>query len=146
MELIDGESLSDSIKDAPFSLEDAIKVAGEIGEALQAAHEKEIVHRDVKSANVMLTSKRRAKVLDFGLAKTNQSTQLTRMGSTLGTIAYMSPEQAQGQAVDHRTDIWALGCVFYEMIIGQHPFGGDYEQAVVYSILNEAPKTLPGTH
>ncbi len=142
MELIEGESLSDSIKQAPFTLEDSLRIASEIAEALQAAHEKDIVHRDVKSPNVMLTTKRTAKVLDFGLAKTNQSTMLTRMGSTLGTVAYMSPEQAQGQAVDHRTDIWAVGCVLYEMIIGQQPFGGDYEQAVVYSILNEAPQPL----
>ncbi len=142
MELIDGESLSDSIKQAPFTLEDSLRIACEIAEALQTAHEKDIVHRDVKSANVMLTTKRTAKVLDFGLAQTNQSTMLTRMGSTLGTVAYMSPEQAQGQTVDHRTDIWALGCVLYEMIIGHQPFGGDYEQAVVYSILNEAPQPV----
>jgi len=142
MELIEGESLAEAIKSGPFALEEALRIAGEIAEALQLAHEKEIVHRDIKAANVMLTTKRHAKVLDFGLAKTNHSTMLTRMGSTLGTVAYMSPEQARGEEVDHRADVWALGCVLYEMIVGQHPFGGDYEQAVVYSILNEAPQPL----
>ncbi len=90
----------------------------------------------------MLTAKGEAKVLDFGLAKTRHSTMLTRMGSTLGTIAYMSPEQARGEDVDHRTDIWALGVLFYELISGRLPFGGDYEQAVTYSIMNEDPQPL----
>ena len=84
----------------------------------------------------------RAKILDFGLAQTAQSTKLTRMGSTLGTVAYMSPEQARGEEVDARTDIWALGVTLYEMVAGKHPFAGDYEQAVVYSIMNEEPEPL----
>lgn len=139
MEFIDGESLEDRVKAGPMPFKDAVQIAIQIGSALEAAHGKNIVHRDIKTANVMMTSRGDAKVLDFGLAKTAQSTQLTRMGSTMGTIAYMSPEQAKGEEVDGRADLWALGVVLYELITGRSPFGGDYEQAVVYSILNEDP-------
>jgi len=142
MEFIEGHTLEDRIKQGPMKLEEAVRIAGEITSALEAAHENYIVHRDIKAANVMLTAKGSAKVLDFGLALTAQSTKLTRMGSTLGTVAYMSPEQARGEEVDSRTDIWALGVTLYEMIAGRPPFGGDYEQAVVYSIMNEDPEPL----
>ncbi len=142
MEYIEGTTLKKHIEKAPLKLKEAVRLASEIGSALQAAHEKNIVHRDIKSANVMLTTKGEAKVLDFGLAKTAHSTMLTRMGSTLGTIAYMSPEQARGEDVDYRSDLWSLGVVLYEMIAGRVPAPGDYEQAVVYSILNEAPEPL----
>jgi len=140
MEFIEGKTLDAKIKEGPFKLEEAVRIASEIASALEAAHEKNIVHRDVKSANVMLTTKISAKVLDFGLAKTAQSTMLTRMGSTLGTVTYMSPEQTRGEDVDLRSDLWSLGVVLYEMITGKHPFAGDYEQAVTYSILNEMPE------
>lgn len=142
MEFIEGESLHDRIQKGPLKLEEAVRLASQIASGLEAAHEKDIVHRDIKSGNVMLTAKGEAKILDFGLAKTTQSTKLTRMGSTLGTVAYMSPEQARGEEVDHRTDIWALGVVLYEMISGKHPFPGEYEQAVVYEILNADPEPL----
>ncbi len=142
MEYIAGGTLQDRIKDAPLALSDAVKIASQVAEALKAAHAKGIVHRDIKSANVMITEDGIAKVLDFGLAKTNQSTMLTRMGSTLGTVAYMSPEQARGEEVDGRTDLYSLGTMLYELVAGRLPFAGDYEQAVVYSILNEAPEPL----
>lgn len=142
MEFIDGEQLDARIKAGPFTLEDAVRIASQIASALEAAHEKNIVHRDIKSANIMFTKKGDAKVLDFGLAQTAQSTKLTRMGSTLGTIAYMSPEQARGEEVDRRTDLWSLGVVLYEMIAGRMPFAADYEQAAVYGILNEDPQPL----
>jgi len=142
MEFIKGDTLEDRIKQGPMKLEEVVRIAGEVANALEAAHENDIVHRDIKAANVMLTAKGSAKVLDFGLAQTAQSTKLTRMGSTLGTVAYMSPEQARGEEVDARTDLWALGATLYEMIAGKHPFGGDYEQAVVYSIMNEHPEPL----
>jgi len=142
MEYISGGTLEDLIKKAPLSLADAVKVSSQVAEALKAAHDKDIVHRDIKSANVMITEDGIAKVLDFGLAKTNQSTMLTRMGSTLGTVAYMSPEQARGQEVDGRTDLYSLGTMLYEMVAGRLPFAGEYEQAVVYSILNEPPEPL----
>ncbi|NQV72975.1 serine/threonine protein kinase, partial [bacterium] len=142
MEYIAGGTLQDKIKEKPLSLSDAVKMASQVAEALKAAHAKNIVHRDIKSANVMITDEGVAKVLDFGLAKTNQSTMLTRMGSTLGTVAYMSPEQARGQEVDGRTDLYSLGTMLYEMVAGRLPFAGEYEQAVVYGILNEPPEPL----
>ena len=143
MEFIEGQTLQDYIRDSgPMKLTEAVAVASQVAEALKAAHAKDIVHRDIKSANVMITADGIAKVLDFGLAKTNQSTQLTRMGSTMGTVAYMSPEQARGQEVDGRTDLYSLGTMMYEMIAGRLPFDGEYEQAVVYSILNESPEPL----
>ena len=142
MEFIDGESLRDAIGASPMKLREAVRLAGQVAEALKAAHGKDIVHRDIKSQNIMLTNEGDAKVLDFGLAKTAQSTMLTQMGATLGTVAYMSPEQARGDTVDSRTDLWSLGVVFYEMITGRLPFAGEYEKAVIYGILNEMPEPL----
>ncbi len=142
MEFVTGETLQDTIKKAPLKLSDVVNITSQVAEVLKAAHTKEIVHRDIKSANVMITEDGIAKVLDFGLAKTNQSTMLTRMGSTLGTVAYMSPEQARGQEVDGRSDLYSLGTMMYEMIAGKVPFAGEYEQAGVYGILNESPEHL----
>jgi Tol biopolymer transport system component len=142
MEFIDGETLEERITNGPLKLEEAVRIAMEIASALQLAHDNDIVHRDIKSANVMLAKGGAVKVLDFGLAQTAASTKLTRLGSTLGTVAYMSPEQARGEQVDHRTDIWAVGAVLYEMVAGRQAFPGDYEQAVVYAILNTDPEPL----
>ena len=144
MEFVDGGTLKDEIDKGPMDLRRAVTIAGQIAEALKAAHAKDIVHRDIKGSNVMLTPEGDAKVLDFGLAKTAQSTMLTRIGSTLGTAAYMSPEQARGEEVDARTDIWSLGVVLFEMIAGRLPFAGEYEKAVMYGILNETPPPLTG--
>jgi len=142
MEYIEGETLEDRIKQGPLKLDEAVRLTTQVADALQAAHEKQIVHRDIKTQNVMLTKKGEVKVLDFGLAQTSASTKLTRLGSTLGTVSYMSPEQTRGEPVDQRTDLWALGVVMYELIAGRLPFGGEYEQAVTYSILNEDPEPL----
>ncbi len=142
MECVSGETLQETIKNAPLKLADVINLTSQIAEALKAAHAKNIVHRDIKSANVMITEDDVAKVLDFGLAKTDASTILTRMGSTLGTVAYMSPEQARGEEVDGSSDLYSLGTVMYEMIAGKLPFEGEYQQAVVYGILNESPEHL----
>ncbi|MDX1429530.1 MAG: serine/threonine-protein kinase, partial [Rhodothermales bacterium] len=142
MEFIDGESLQERIRSGPMRIEESVRIAAQVAHALEAAHDKNIVHRDIKAANVMMTSKGEAKVLDFGLAKTTHATLLTRTGSTVGTAAYMSPEQARGDEVDHRSDLWSLGVLLYEMVAGGLPFRGDYEQAITYSILNEQPDPL----
>ena len=114
---------------------------------LEAAHHKSIYHRDIKPANVMILdqgSERLIKIMDFGLAQLAERSRLTDLDTTLGTMAYMSPEQTEGAGTDQRTDLWALGCVMYEMISGQLPFRGDYNQAVQHSILHEAPEPLTG--
>jgi len=142
MEYIEGEELKSSVgahHDAPLSLDIIIQYAVQIAEGLQAAHESGVVHRDIKSSNIMLTDKGRIKIMDFGLAKFRGSVQVTKAGTTLGTAAYMSPEQARGDDIDPRTDIWSFGVVLYEMLTGQLPFKGDYDSAMIYSILNEPP-------
>jgi serine/threonine protein kinase/tetratricopeptide (TPR) repeat protein len=142
MEYIEGQSLKDIIASGPLKLGEARNIAMQIAEGLHEAHRRSIVHRDIKPANIMITDAGRVKIMDFGLAKSPGKTQLTREGTTIGTVAYMSPEQARGEKVDHRTDIWSLGVVLYEMISGQSPFKGDHEQAIVYSIVNEEPRPL----
>ncbi|MCG8608725.1 protein kinase, partial [bacterium] len=126
----------------PLPLDKAIDYATQIAAGLQAAHKKGIVHRDIKSANIMVSDNGQVKIMDFGLAKLQNRSKMTQLGTTLGTAAYMSPEQARGEEADNRADIWSLGVVLYEMISGQLPFKGDYEQAVIYSILNEDPEPL----
>lgn len=120
-------------------MDDAVDYAIQIAEGLAKAHSRGIIHRDIKPANILVTEDGVVKIVDFGLAKLAGRTMLTKEGTTLGTVAYMSPEQTQGTKVDHRTDIWAFGVVLYEMLTGQQPFKGDYEQAVIYSIMNEDP-------
>lgn len=142
MEYIDGETLTERIAKGPLPLKDAVSIATQVADGLKAAHDKNIVHRDIKSGNVMLTGDGVPKILDFGLAKTAASTKLTQMGSTLGTFAYMSPEQARGEEVDGRSDLWSLGVILYEMLTGQMPFTGDYEQAIIYGILNSDPEPV----
>jgi serine/threonine protein kinase/Flp pilus assembly protein TadD len=140
MEYIDGQELEDKIETGPLSIDDTLDLAIQIAKGLQAAHAKDVIHRDIKSANVMLTGRGDVKIMDFGLAKLGGQGKLTKEGTSMGTVAYMSPEQTRGIKVDHRADIWALGAVIYEMISGKQPFAGDYEQAVIYSIMNEDPE------
>lgn len=142
MACYDGESLKDKIQRGPLPIEEAIEIAIQITEGLSKAHSKEIVHRDIKPANILITEDRQVKIVDFGLAKLAGRTMLTKEGTTLGTVSYMSPEQARGEEVDHRTDIFSLGVLLYETLAGRQPFEGDYEQAVIYSMLNEDPKPL----
>jgi serine/threonine-protein kinase len=142
MEYIEGRSLKDIIASGPMKLAEALGIAMQIAEGLHKAHKRQIVHRDIKPANIMITGEGRVKIMDFGLAKSPGRTQLTREGTTLGTVAYMSPEQGRGEEVDYRTDIWSLGVILYEMVTGRAPFRGDYEQAVIYSILNENPEPV----
>ena len=119
-------------------------MAGWIGQGLAEAHTAGIVHRDIKPANVMLTKRAQVKIVDFGLAKLAGQVGLTQTGKALGTVAYMSPEQARGHEVDHRTDLWSLGVVFYEMVAGRPPFQGEQGDAIVYAILREVPTSLTG--
>lgn len=142
MAYYEGESLQEKIERGPLKLEEALNFAIQTAEGLQEAHQKGIVHRDIKPANIMVTLRGQVKIMDFGLAKLASQTKLTKVGTTLGTAAYMSPEQARGEVVDYRTDIWSLGVVLHEMLTGGLPFKGEYEQAVVYSILNEDPPPL----
>ena len=144
MAFVDGLSLREKIGSGPMNLDEALDVAIQVAEGLREAHERGIIHRDVKSANIMVTEKGQCKIMDFGLAKLAGEIQLTRSGTSMGTVAYMSPEQARGEEVDHRTDIWSLGVVLYEMLTGQLPFKGDYDQAVIYSILNTDPQPISG--
>ncbi len=147
-----GETLKHKIARGPLPVEEALLYAVQIARGLARAHAKGIVHRDVKPANVMVTaptpgesSYGTVKILDFGLAKM-ADVELTRTGTTMGTVVYMSPEQTRGAGVDHRTDLWSLGAVLYEMLTGERPFRGDFEQAIVYSILNEDPPPLRQHH
>ncbi len=140
MEYIQGETLSQKLTEGPLPLKNVLQTAVEVAEALEAAHKHDIVHRDLKPSNIMLTSDGHVKVMDFGLAKRvtpaegqeqEITTALTREGSTLGTIPYMSPEQLKGKSVDARSDIFSFGVVLYEMLAGVHPFkkGGRMETA-----------------
>jgi len=142
MSFIEGQSLKDKIKDGPLDVDDAKDIAIQVAEGLKEAHEKGIVHRDIKPANIMLTKKGQAKITDFGLAKLSWGVDLTKTSTIIGTVAYMSPEQARGEEVDHRTDIWSLGCMLYEMLTGERPFKKDQEQALIYAILNDKPTPL----
>ena len=142
MEYVEGETLRDKIHKGPLKSEEALAIVGQVASGLAEAHRKGIIHRDIKSANIMVTDKGRAKVMDFGLAKLRGGTSLTKSQTTLGTVSYMSPEQARGGDLDQRTDIWSLGVVLYETLTGKLPFRGDHDQAVIYSILHEEPESL----
>jgi TolB-like protein/predicted Ser/Thr protein kinase len=142
MAYIEGQSLRKKIDSGPLELEEALRIATQVAEGLQEAHKRGIVHRDIKSANIMVTTGGQAKVMDFGLARVAGATLVTREGTTMGTVTYMSPEQARGEKVDHRTDIWSFGVVLYEMLSGELPFKGEHEQAVIHSILKEKPRSI----
>ena len=142
MAYVEGLSLRKKLESGPLELDEALRIAIQVAQGLQIAHKKGVVHRDIKSANIMVTEDNQAKIMDFGLARVTGGTLVTQEGVTMGTVAYMSPEQAQGEEVDHRTDIWSFGVVLYEMFGGQLPFMGEHDQAVVYSILNKKPKPI----
>jgi serine/threonine protein kinase len=154
MELVDGRPLSDSIPGGGMPIGRLLQLAIQLADAVSAAHSRGIIHRDLKPANIMVTSEGRVKVLDFGLAKLRPEAEAadaaTRMASSvvtgegriLGTIAYMSPEQAEGKTVDHRSDIFSLGIVLYEMSTGQPPFTGDSSLAILSSIMKDTPGSV----
>src|SRR5271169_6702591 len=153
MELVSGETLAERMKAGPIPVDESLKIAAQIAEALEAAHEKNIIHRDLKPANVKLTPEGKVKVLDFGLAKAFEddaatedmsnsptlSQAATMQGVILGTAAYMSPEQARGRAVDKRTDIWAFGCVLYELLTGKQAFHGEDVTDILAAVVRAEP-------
>ncbi|MEJ2613520.1 MAG: protein kinase [Ignavibacteriaceae bacterium] len=136
MACYEGATLKEKIEKGVLNIDEAIDITLQICEGLKKAHQNKITHRDIKPANIFITKDGVVKILDFGLAKTKGQSHLTQMGTTIGTIA---PEQTRGEEVDQRTDIWSLGVVIYEMLTGKLPFKGDYDQAIIYSILNEEP-------
>jgi TolB-like protein/tRNA A-37 threonylcarbamoyl transferase component Bud32 len=144
----EGDTLRRKIAAKPLDVGEAVRIALQIARGLGRAHEAGIVHRDIKPGNIVITDRGDVKIVDFGLAKLAGQAKLTKTGSTLGTAAYMSPEQAKGEEIDGRTDIWSLGVVIYEMVTGKLPFKGEHEQAIIYSILNQAAqpvgKVIPG--
>ena len=153
LELVEGPTLADRIAQGPIPTDEVLRIARQIGEALEVAHERGIVHRDLKPANIKLRPDGVVKVLDFGLArvlKENTSAdtatsptltgKATRAGMIIGTAAYMSPEQARGHAVDKRADVWAFGCVMYEMLAGRRPFKGDTVSDTLAAVLTKEPE------
>jgi tetratricopeptide (TPR) repeat protein len=137
MTFYDGQTLKYLLEKGALPIDQANSIAHQIARGLKTAHDHGIVHRDIKPANIMVTRKGLVKILDFGLAKLGEASDITKAGSTLGTASYMSPEQARGGDVDRRTDLWSLGVLYYEMLTGSPPFSGGYEAAIMYSILNE---------
>ena len=143
MAYLEGQEVADLVADGAMEVDRVTTLGIQFADGLAEAHSKGVIHRDIKPANLFVTTQNRGVILDFGLAQlVSADSRLTREGTTLGTVAYMSPEQTTGEEIDVRTDVWALGCVFYEMLAGHPPFEGHYEQAIIYSILNEEPDPL----
>ena len=142
MALYEGETLMDKVKRGPLKLEEVVDISIQVARGMEKAHQKGIVHRDIKPQNLIITEDGVVKIVDFGLAKLEGQKKLTREGITVGTVSYMSPEQARGDIVDHRTDIWSLGIVMYEMITGRLPFRGEFTETVIHSILGVDPDPI----
>ena len=137
----EGQTLKQKLESGPLDIDTAVEIAAQVAEGLAKAHAQGVVHRDIKPGNLIVTDEA-VKILDFGLAKFATALQLTIEGSTLGTAAYMSPEQVRGEEADARSDLWSLGVVLYEMLAGRVPFHGAYAEAVAYAIRNETPPPL----
>jgi TolB-like protein/Flp pilus assembly protein TadD len=142
MAYIPGRAVNEVLRERPLPVVRALKIAVQVAEALQAAHHLDIVHRDIKSANIIVDDSDHATILDFGIAKLGGQPTQTGEGRTAGTVAYMSPEQAMGRGVDARTDIWALGVCLYEMITGSVPFRAEHDSAILYQIVNQDQPSL----
>jgi serine/threonine protein kinase/Flp pilus assembly protein TadD len=138
----EGETLEERMGQSLLDISDAIEIGNQVAAGLNAAHEQGIVHRDIKPANVMIGKTGQIKILDFGLAKLSGQTRLTNIGTVLGTMSYMSPEQISGEDADQRSDIFSFGVLFYEMLTGKHPFDAEHEAALIYQILSEDPAPL----
>ena len=141
MAYVEGQTLRERIRTGPLPEDKSLEIAIQVADGLEEAHKKGIIHRDIKPANVMITQKGRVKIMDFGLAKVSGA-RVTREGVVMGTLAYMTPEQARGEPADHRSDIWSLGAVIYEMVTGSLPFPGDRDALIVNGILNAEPVPL----
>ena len=142
MAYIEGRTVKEKIAEGPLSLEEALDIICQIADGLEEAHQKGIIHRDIKSANIMLDRKGQAKIMDFGLARLPGVAQMTKEGVAIGTVAYMSPEQARGDPVNQRTDIWSLGVILYEILAGRLPFKAENDQTHIFQILNKEPEPL----
>jgi len=138
----DGVPIGRKVERGRLDLSEAVAIAIQIAEGLEAAHDKGIVHRDIKSSNIIVSERGQVRILDFGLARKSGLSKLTKTGTTVGTASYMSPEQARGEVIDKRSDLWSLGVVLYEMVTGKLPFRGEHEAAILYSVVNEEPKPL----
>ena len=142
MEYIEGRSLHDILQDGEMAIDEVIDIADQICQGLKEAHEAGLVHRDIKPGNIVLDNKGRVRILDFGLVRTKDELHLTRAGSTLGTLKYLSPEQISGREVTAASDLFSLGVLLYQMVTEQLPFEGEYEAAVMYAIVNDTPKAI----
>lgn len=142
MEYIEGQTLKEKLASSPLNIEEVTDIAIQVAQGLEKAHKKGVIHRDIKPANIMINDDGHAKIMDFGLAKLSWGVDLTKTATVMGTVAYMSPEQACGEKVNQHTDIWSLGCVLYEMLAGRRPFKSTHDQAAIHSILNEEPEPI----
>ncbi len=142
MEMVEGKTLREIIKEDKLSLTSVLSIAIQVCAGLAEAHESGVIHRDIKPSNILVDRKERARLLDFGLASISSESKLTRTGSTLGTIGYMSPEQVRGEKLDHRSDVFSLGVVLYELLTGHQPFRKDNEGATTHAILNDIPEPV----
>jgi tetratricopeptide (TPR) repeat protein/predicted Ser/Thr protein kinase len=142
MEYVEGMNLKEVIRQDKLTIDKKLKISVQIAEGIKAAHEKGIIHRDIKSSNIMINPDGLVKIMDFGLARVLETDHITKTGTTVGTTAYMSPEQLAGHEADERSDIWSYGVVLYELFCGELPFKGKYEQAIIYAITEEDPKPI----
>ena len=137
-----GETLREKISNGQISIKESVNIALQIAEGISKAHRKGIIHRDIKPANIIIDDENNVKIIDFGLSRLVSLNDNIQHNNTMGTVAYMSPEVIKGKMIDFRTDIWSLGIVMYEMLTGIRPFNGEYDQEVIYSILNEDPEPM----